>query len=108
MDLKPIDLTTVQTNTDLNRVKNQAEALNGKAEDSELKQACSEFVSILLSKIFKDMDESINRSNLTDEAYGNQWFRQMILDEYSKEASKQSLKTLANSLYKDNTRSQNR
>ena len=87
MDLKPIDLTTVQTNTDLNRVKNQAEALNGKAEDSELKQACSEFVSILLSKIFKDMDESINRSNLTDEAYGNQWFRQMILDEYSKEAS---------------------
>ncbi len=108
MDLKPIDLTTVQTNTDLNRVKNQAEALNGKAEDSELKQACSEFVSILLSKIFKDMDESINRSNLTDEAYGNQWFRQMILDEYSKEASKQSLKTLANSLYKDITRSQNR
>lgn len=108
MDIKPIDLTLVQGNTDLTKVNNQAESLKRTTEDAELKEACHEFVSVLLSKIFKDMDESINRSNLTDEAYGNKWFRQMVLDEYSKAASKQSLKTLANSLYKDITRSQNR
>ncbi len=108
MDLKPIDLTTIQTNTDLTKVKNKAETLNSNTSDNELKEACHDFVSILLSKVFKDMDESINRSGLTEEAYGSKWFRQMVLDEYAKEASKQSLKPLANSLYRDITRSQNR
>ncbi|MFP4461754.1 MAG: rod-binding protein [Thermotogota bacterium] len=108
MDLKPVDLTTIQTNTDLTKVQNKAETLNLKTQDSELKEACHDFVSILLSKVFKDMDESINRSGLTEEAYGNKWFRQMVLDEYSKEASKQSLKPLADSLYRDITRSRER
>lgn len=108
MELKPIDLTTVQTNTDLNQVKNQAESLASNTSDEALKEACHDFVSILLSKVFKDMDASINRSGLTQEAYGNKWFREMVLDEYAKQASKQSLKPLANSLYKDITRSQDR
>jgi len=108
MELKPIDLSTVQTNTDLNQVKNKAETLTSNTSDETLKEACHDFVSILLSKVFKDMDASINRSGLTEEAYGNKWFREMVLDEYAKQASKQSLKPLANSLYKDITRSQNR
>src|SRR6056297_3898595 len=108
MDLKPIDLSTIQTNTDLTKAQKKAETLNSKTQDAELKEACHDFVSILLSKVFKDMDASINRSGLTEEAYGNKWFREMVLDEYAKQASKQSLKPLANSLYKDITRSQNR
>ncbi len=108
MDLKPIDLSNVQLNTDLAKVKNKAVTLNPNTSDTTLKEACHDFVSILLAKVFKDMDESINRSGLTEEAYGNKWFRQMVLDEYAKEASKQSLKPLANSLYRDITRSQNR
>lgn len=108
MDLKPVDLTSLQTSTDLTKVKNKAEILNSKTSDAALKEACHDFVSILLSKVFKDMDESINRSGLTEEAYGSKWFRQMVLDEYAKEASKQSLKPLAKSLYNDITRSQDR
>jgi len=108
MDLKPIDMSNVQLNTDLAKVKNKTEKLNSNTSDASLKEACHDFVSILLAKVFKDMDESINRSGLTEEAYGNKWFRQMVLDEYAKEASKQSLKPLANSLYRDITRSQNR
>jgi len=108
MDLKPIDLTTLQGNTNLNTVEKKAESISSQEDDQQLKKACSEFVSILLSKIFKDMDASIDRSGLTEEAYGNKWFRQMVLDEYSKEASKQSLKSLADSLYRDIARSQNR
>jgi len=108
MDLKPMDLQTIQMNNNVTTVKNKAESLKVKQQDAELKEACHDFVSILLSKVFKDMDESINRSGLTDEAYGSKWFRQMVLDEYAKEASKQSLKPLANSLYRDITRSQDR
>ncbi|HNW46044.1 MAG TPA: rod-binding protein [Thermotogota bacterium] len=71
-----------------------------KPKDDELKEAVNEFVSILLSQIFKDMDRSIPRTGLTEESYGQSWFREMILDEYAKTASKQALRSLGETVYK--------
>lgn len=71
-----------------------------KPEETQLKEAVQDFVSILLSKIFKDMDKAIPRSDLVQESYGQSWFRELVLDEYSKSASKQSMKKLAEIVYK--------
>jgi len=86
--------TTVQNN---GRILYEKSA---KPKDAELKEAVSEFVSILLSKIFKDMDKSIPRTELTEESYGQSWFREMIMDEYAKTASKQALRSIGETVYK--------
>jgi Rod binding domain-containing protein len=104
MDIKAIETVSIQNSNVLKRI----EKVNEKTENKELKEACNEFVSVLLSQIFKDMDKSIQRSELTEDSYGNKWFREMMYDEYSQSAAKQSLKSLSNSLYRDIVRSQDR
>jgi len=93
----------MKINNSVTPVQNNGRILYEKSEkpkDDGLKEAVSEFVSILLSKIFKDMDKSIPRSELTEESYGQSWFREMILDEYAKTASKQALRSLGETVYK--------
>ncbi len=102
--VKPIDTAAVQKSAVLQKI----EKVNEKTENKELREACNEFVSVLLSQIFKDMDDSIQRSELTEDAYGNKWFREMMYDEFSKSATKQSMKSLSDSLYRDIVRSQDR
>jgi len=93
----------MKINNSVTAVQNNERILYEKSarpEDEELKEAVSEFVSVLLSKIFKDMDKSIPRTELTKESYGQSWFREMIMDEYAKTASKQALRSLGETVYK--------
>ncbi|HOO32259.1 MAG TPA: rod-binding protein [Thermotogota bacterium] len=102
--VKPIDTAAVQKSAVLKKIEKVTE----NTENEELREACNEFVSVLLSQIFKDMDNSIQRSELTEDSYGGKWYREMMYDEFSKSAAKQSMKTLSDSLYNDIVRSQDR
>jgi Rod binding domain-containing protein len=77
--------------------------VSAKSDNTELKEAVNDFVSILLAKVFKDMDQSIPRSELTQESFGQSWYREMVMDEYAKTAAKQSLKSLGETVYRQLT-----
>lgn len=68
-------------------------------QKDELRAAVDDFVSILMAQVFKDMDQSIPRSGLIDESFGQKWFREMLYDEYAKSASREALRPLGDALY---------
>jgi len=71
-----------------------------KTQDTKLKESVNDFVSILLAKVFKDMYKSIPKSSLTGGGFGDDWFRELLIDEYAKSASEQSFKSLGEIVYK--------
>ena len=70
-----------------------------KDTDKRLKEASAEFVAILVGMIFKKMEESIPRSDLLKETNEEKWFREMLIDEYSKYAARDNFSQLTNMVY---------
>ncbi|KAF2960557.1 MULTISPECIES: rod-binding protein [Thermotoga] len=57
---------------------------------NNLRDASVEFVSDLFYRIFKEMYESIPKYDLVPETTAEKWFKEMLLQEYSKHAAEQS------------------
>ncbi|HPE68331.1 MAG TPA: rod-binding protein [Thermotogota bacterium] len=96
--IPPVDHTSTRiqsTQNALTRVSSQKDL-----QDTQLREAVNEFVSVFLSKIFKDMDEAIPRSGLMGEGFGESWFRQMLYDEYAQVAARQTLKQMGEAVYR--------
>jgi peptidoglycan hydrolase FlgJ len=74
-------------------------AANGN-DDKELKKACQEFESIMLSMMYKSMKASITKSDLIEEDAGTEIFESMQDDNLMEQASKTGSLGLAESLYK--------
>ncbi len=54
----------------------------------------TQFVSILLSKIFDKMEESVVESSLIPQSTSEKWYRKWLMDAYSQEATSNQLKSL--------------
>jgi len=84
-----------------NTKTDEAQLRRTRDENGQLEEAVNDFVSILLSKVFKDMYESIPKSSLVEEGHGEKWFREMVLDEYAKKASRNTFKSLSSQIYRE-------
>ncbi|GEM_PF-6765568 len=65
-----------------------------------LKKATEEFVSYFFYQIFKEMWNSIPKSELIPETNGQKMFRDMLLYEYSKKVASQDASNLTNLILK--------
>lgn len=74
-------------------------AVNGN-DDKELKKACQEFESIMLSMMYKSMKATVIKSDLTEKDAGTDIFESMQDDNLMEQASKTGSMGLAESLYK--------
>lgn len=75
------------------RSPEDAARLYEKANDPELKkirETADQFVSILYSMLFKEMDKTIERTGLTGGGKTEEMFQSFVLDEYAKSASTQN------------------
>ncbi|ANQ53618.1 hypothetical protein BG95_03920 [Thermosipho sp. 1063] len=66
----------------------------------KLKKVSEEFVANFFFQIFREMYDTIPKSSLVPESFGEKWFRENLLYEYSKNAAKTDLKGLTESVYK--------
>ena len=57
------------------------------AEDAELLEACGEFESYFLNRVFKEMRESIPEGGLVEKDGGMDYYEDMLYDAYTKEMS---------------------
>ncbi|WP_126993230.1 rod-binding protein [Thermosipho globiformans] len=66
----------------------------------KLKKVSEEFVANFFFQIFRKMYDTIPKSSLIPESFGEKWFRENMLYEYSKMAAKNDLKDLSMSVYR--------
>lgn len=52
-------------------------------KNSKLERYIDEFIGSVFSKILKDLDKTIPKSDLIKESSGERWFKEMLYDEYS-------------------------
>lgn len=76
------------------------EAAVSSSDDKELKKACQEFESIMLSMMYKSMKSTIIKSDLIKKDPGTDIFESMQDDDLMEQASKTGSFGLAESLYK--------
>ena len=69
-------------------------------KNKALKKATEEFVSYFFYQIFKEMWDSIPKSELIPETNGQKMFRDMLLYEYSKKVASQDASNLTNLILK--------
>jgi Rod binding domain-containing protein len=68
-------------------------------EEQKIKETATEFVSILFSMVFKEMDKTVERTGFLDGGKYEEMFRSQILDEHAKRASGQQGNELAHRVY---------
>ena len=53
--------------------------------DAQLKEACAEFESYYINKVFSEMRKSIPETQLFEKAQGHEIYEDMLYEEYAKE-----------------------
>lgn len=69
-------------------------------DDEALEEACEQFESYFINKIFSEMREAIPKSGLFEEDQGQKIYKDMLYEAYSKEISKGEGMGLKTMLYK--------
>ncbi|HOJ94447.1 MAG TPA: rod-binding protein [Fervidobacterium nodosum] len=117
VELKPLNLSR----TTLNLPQNNNKQLNidnvNNSKDAEnyqkqLKKVSEEFAAWYIYEIFKKMYNTVPKSGLIQESFGERWFREMLLQQYALKTAKTDLKDLSDMIYrslggKENTESIN-
>ncbi len=74
-------------------------------EDEALLEACEEFESYYLNKVFSQMRKTIPESGLTEASAGRDYYEDMLYEAYSKEIAKGSASGIKEILYEQLKRS---
>jgi flagellar protein FlgJ len=73
-----------------NQAENQAQRLSRIRDDKKLKEACSEFESLFLNQMFKQMRKTVKfgKESLIDGGMAENIFKDMLFEKYSQNAAK--------------------
>ncbi|MGC9771655.1 Rod binding protein [Fervidobacterium changbaicum] len=66
----------------------------------QLRKASEEFAAWYIYEIFKKMYNTVQKSGLIQESFGERWFREMLLQQYALKAARTDLKDLSEMIYK--------
>ncbi len=67
---------------------------NGMPQKEAIHEVSVQFVSILFSQIFDQMENGIQKSGLVPEQMGEGWYREWLMDMYAQNATKNDLNGL--------------
>lgn len=96
-------LTNVESMTqkaDEDGFGDKIKAAIAKEDDAALKDACAQFESYYINKVFSEMRKSIPKSDLIESSQGKEMYEDMLYDAYSKEISKGQGAGIKEMLYK--------
>lgn len=67
---------------------------------AKLRKVSEEFAAWYIYEIFKKMYNTIPKSGLIQESFGERWFREMLLQQYALKAARTDLKSISDMIYK--------
>lgn len=67
-----------------------ASTIENLPKQEQLKTVATQFVSILLSQIFDQMEKDVSKSGLIPEQTGESWYHEWLMDAYTENATKSS------------------
>ena len=94
------DASAIEQKVDQDKFENLLRDAMAKRDDNKLEEACAEFESYYLNKVFAEMRKSIPKSNVIEESEGHQIYEDMLYDAYSKEIAAGKGAGLKEMLYK--------
>ncbi len=100
------NVENIYNNANTTTFQKKAESSMAKKNNNELKKVCSEFESVMLQMIYKQMKSTIPESGLIPESMGQTVFNSMLDEKLMEEATKTKGIGLAEILYKQLIRQQ--
>ncbi len=94
------DAKAIEEKVDQDKFENMLKDAMSKENDEALKDACAEFESYYLNKVFSEMRKSIPKTDLFEESQGRQIYEDMLYENYAKEISSGKGAGLKEMLYK--------
>mgnify|MGYP003920879343 CR=1 FL=1 len=85
---------------EINRIHNLNINTNSEEYQKQLRKVSEEFAAWYVYEVFKKMYDTVPKSGLLQESFGERWFREMLLQQYSLKASKTDLKDLSEMIYR--------
>lgn len=85
------DATAAQEKSDqvkFEEILTKAKSAEGTEDDAALMEACEAFESYYLNKVFGEMQNSVQKSDLLEASEGRDYYEDMLLDAYTKEMAK--------------------
>ncbi len=67
---------------------------------AKLRKVSEEFAAWYIYEIFKKMYNTIPKSGLIQEGFGERWFREMLLQQYALKAARTDLRSISDMIYK--------
>lgn len=74
-------------------------------DDKKLKKACSDLEAVFVNMMFKQMRNTVQKSDLFGGGYAEEMYEDMLFDKYSEEASKNNGVGLGDILYRQLSKS---
>lgn len=68
--------------------------------NKQLRKVSEEFAAWYVYEVFKKMYNTVPKSGFIQEGFGEQWFREMLLQQYAMKSARTDLKDLADMIYK--------
>lgn len=82
--------------------KTGVKSIDPKSEEyqKQLRKVSEEFAAWYIYEVFKKMYNTVPKSGLIQESFGERWFREMLLQQYALKSARTDLKDLAEMIYK--------
>lgn len=71
-----------------------ASTIGDLSKQEQLKAVSTQFVTILLSQIFDQMEKNVSKSGLVPDQLGESWYREWLMDAYTENAAKSNFNGL--------------
>jgi len=84
----------------LNKINNLKNNTSSEEYQKQLRKVSEEFAAWYVYEVFKKMYDTVPKSGLIQESFGERWFREMLLQQYALKASKTDLKDLSEMIYR--------
>jgi flagellar protein FlgJ len=95
-----LNLKTSQSKAQQNEFEEVLKQVKDEKDDKKLMEACRNLEAVFVNMMFKQMQNTVQKTELTDGGFGEDIFSDMLLEKYSEEATKGTGLGLAQTMYK--------
>ena len=85
---------------DIKKIEQLTKNFNSPEYQTQLRKVSEEFAAWYVYEVFKKMYDTVPKSGLLQESFGERWFREMLLQQYSLKAARTDLKDLSDMIYR--------
>lgn len=94
------NINTSKAKLEQSEFEEMLKAAQEEKDEKKLQETCKELEAVFVNMMFKQMQSTIQKSKLIDGGFGEEVYNDMLLEEYSKEATSGNGIGLAQIMYK--------